>query len=121
MEAGVPASSARMTAALDAAMLVEEGTARFGRGDLEGAVASWRAAVAIDPRLAEAWFDLANAEDALGDPRTAIESYRRALEIRPDLPEAWNNLGNACVHLGSFDAAIHHYRDNVVVVATPDV
>ena len=59
----------------------------------QAAVALISKAIDIQPNLAEAYLDLANAQKALGRADQAIGSLRRLLEIRPDYAEAHANLG----------------------------
>ena len=60
-------ATARSAATGEAAFCLEEGVARFGDGDVRGAIAAWTQAVTLDPMLAEAWFDLGTAYADVSD------------------------------------------------------
>jgi tetratricopeptide (TPR) repeat protein len=56
--------------------------------DPEGALPSFRAAAAIDPRFANAWCSIGSAARLAEDWPASEQAYVRSLEIRPDLSEA---------------------------------
>jgi tetratricopeptide (TPR) repeat protein len=53
---------------------------------------AWQMAVARDPSLAEAWYNLALASEDEGHKDLAIAQYRRAVEALPDYEDARFNL-----------------------------
>ncbi len=59
---------------------------------LDAAVASYRRAVELNPRDAEALCNLGNVFGDQGRLDEAVASYRRALEIKPDYAAAHSNL-----------------------------
>ncbi|MGB9093073.1 MAG: tetratricopeptide repeat protein, partial [Gallionella sp.] len=87
-------------------------------GKPEDAATYFRNALAIEPNLAEAHFNLGNALKGLGQNEDAAASYRRAIEIRPDYADANCNLGVALQKLGKFRDAAAHYRR--AIEAKPD-
>ncbi|HTD74208.1 MAG TPA: tetratricopeptide repeat protein [Steroidobacteraceae bacterium] len=86
------------------------GNSRHDHGDLAGAAASQRRALALEADFVEAHDSLGTALQDAGQSADAAASFRRALELRPDFAEAHGNLGNALVDLGQFEDAVHHYR-----------
>jgi len=94
----------------DAEIHFHLGNARHDHGDLAGAAASLRRAIALKADFAEAHDSLGAALQDAGQPADAAASFRRALELRPDFAEAHGNLGNALVDLGQIEDAVHHYR-----------
>jgi tetratricopeptide (TPR) repeat protein len=68
----------------EARALYKEAFARFVAGDLEAAIAGYRAAVAADGSLAIAWNGLAMALAQHGDLDGAIEAGRRLVELEPE-------------------------------------
>lgn len=86
------------------------GNALKDQGQLDGAVSSYRQAIALDPQYADAHNNLGLALSALKQYETATASYRRALELKPDDFEMFLNLGVAQSALGQFDAALASYR-----------
>ena len=89
---------------------ISVGNSLRARGQLDGAVASYRRALAIKPDYAEAHSNLGNALQELGLLDDAAASYRRALAIKPDYAEAHSNLGVALQALGQLDDAAASYR-----------
>lgn len=87
----------------------ELGNALQGLNRREEAVASYRRALDLNPRLAAAHSNMGAALHSLGRVDQAVTSYRRALEIMPTLPETHNNLGNALRSLGQLDEAERSY------------
>ena len=60
----------------------------------------FRAAIAVNPRYAEALFGLGKTEVALNHPEAAVEPLRKAIQIDPDYFEAHFVLGTALRQLG---------------------
>jgi tetratricopeptide (TPR) repeat protein len=70
------------------ATLVNRGIIHMQGRDIESAVADYRAAIAIDPDLAEAHVNLGIALlHRGGQDQAAIETLTRALEMKPTRPE----------------------------------
>ncbi|MBI2302282.1 MAG: CHAT domain-containing protein [Armatimonadetes bacterium] len=103
----------------DAARLLEEGHAAYAKKDLDGAEKAWKAALAIDERIAPesaavavCLGSLANVASARGDLAAAEGLHRRALAIQerlaPDslqLAAILENLGNLAAYRDDPDAA----------------
>lgn len=79
---------------------------RSQEGDAEAALASFERTVAIDPRFAIGWQNLATAKLALGRQEEAIADLLHALEIRPNLPIAMVDLANAYGNQSSYEIAL---------------
>jgi tetratricopeptide (TPR) repeat protein len=106
----VATQRARELLPADAEIHFHLGNARHDHGDLAGAAASLRRALALKADFAEAHDSLGAALQDAGQPASAAASFRRALELRPGFAEAHGNLGNALVDLGQLEEAVHHYR-----------
>jgi len=79
-------------------------------GRLETAIDAYRRALQIQPQLAEAHYNLANAlRMHRGMTAQVIESYRAALAIRPDYVDAGFNLAKALETLHRLDEAVDAY------------
>jgi len=76
------------------------------KGQLEGAVKMFRVAVSIEPKYAEAYFNLGSVLNSLEQKDDAIVCYKTAIKISPNYFEAHNNLGNLFIELGQLDSAI---------------
>jgi tetratricopeptide (TPR) repeat protein len=79
-------------------------------GHLDAAVASYKAALIINPRSAQTHTKLGNVLLTLGRPSDAITHYRRALAVGSESADAHSNLGNALQSLGCLDDAQTHYE-----------
>jgi Flp pilus assembly protein TadD len=82
------------------------GNALYAKGDLQGAIACYRRAIALDPKYATAHSNLGNALYAKGDLQGAIACYRRAIALDPKYAKAHNSLGCALADKGDLDGAI---------------
>ena len=75
-------------------------------GRHEEACASYSAALALEPRRADALNNLGLALLALGQYREALEKFDAALAIDPNDIGTLHNRANALTELGSFEAAL---------------
>jgi tetratricopeptide (TPR) repeat protein len=94
------------------------GALLLSRLDAQGGVAMLEAAVAAEPKRADARNMLGAALARLGRAREAIQQFRLALETRPDFANARLNLANALLKAGNLDEAIEDFRK--VAAAYPD-
>ncbi len=62
------------------------GGALKAKGDLEGAIAEYRAAVRLQPNNAAAHYDLGRVLWTKGDRESAFEEFRTAHSLAPDEP-----------------------------------
>jgi hypothetical protein len=69
------------------------GVAQRQEGDLEGAIASYRRALASKPLYAAAHNNLAIALQERGDLEEAAHHYRQAIALKPNQASAHTNLG----------------------------
>jgi Tfp pilus assembly protein PilF len=70
----------------------------------------FRAALAVNPRYAEALFGLGKAELALQRPRAAVEPLRKAIQVDPDYFEAHFVLGTVLRQLGETAEAANEQK-----------
>jgi tetratricopeptide (TPR) repeat protein len=75
-------------------------------GDAEAALACIERAVAIDPRFAIGWQNLANAKASLGRPGEAESDLLHALEIEPDLAMAMTDLAELYGARGQYEIGL---------------
>jgi predicted TPR repeat methyltransferase len=71
------------------------GNDRFGARSFEAAAEAYRACLAAEPSMPQAWQNLGVALSALGEPARSVPALRRALRLRPDYALALENLGEA--------------------------
>ncbi|MGE3853202.1 MAG: tetratricopeptide repeat protein [Planctomycetota bacterium] len=92
---------------------VRRGLLRMALGNPDGAVEDYRAALRIDPDMAEAHFNIGVARQAAHDLDGALNEYTEALRLNPRYVAALNNRGHALFEAGrrteamkDFDAAL---------------
>ena len=93
----------------DPSTLVDQGTALFYKGDMEGAAGKYSQALKLNPEDEEIHFNMARACTVLGRTNEAILHYMEALRILPEYAEAHNNLGNLLVALRRHPEALEHF------------
>lgn len=81
--------------------------------DMNGAVATWTQAIAINPMDADAETDLGSALFESGSKADGLTHMLRAIEIDPKLPEAHNHLGLSLLDSGELDKAIAEFQKAV--------
>ena len=86
------------------------GVAQEGQHKYAEAAATYRQALALEPRAAEIHINLGAALGHLGRADEAVSSYRKAIALRPDLTVAYFNLGAILQELGRLDEAVAAYR-----------
>lgn len=78
------------------------------RGDIEGAEAEYRAALAADPGNFLAYLNLGNLAARRGDLESALPLYARAAALEPRSDDAESNFGGAYLALGRPAEAANH-------------
>jgi len=86
-------------------------------GDLDGATAAFRSALAQDPTYAEAHNNLGGVLWQLNDKPSALQEFEAAVRDQPGFVKALNNLGNAFIDTGNLQGAIKNLR--AAVAAQP--
>jgi Tfp pilus assembly protein PilF len=85
---------------------VKKGIAALKSGDLPSAKSSFDAAIAKNPKQADAYHYRGVVEDQMGQKADAEKDYRKALEIQPDLEESAVNLAAIDIENGKYDDAV---------------
>ena len=80
------------------------------KGDLDGAVVEYRAALQLNPNAAEAHYNLGLVLKRKGDLDGAVVEYRAALQLNPNDADAHYDLGLVLDRKGDLDGAIAEYR-----------
>jgi tetratricopeptide (TPR) repeat protein len=86
------------------------GNALAAHGEMDGAIAQYRKALALDPDSELAHNNLGLALARRGRAEAAIAEYRAALRSKPDYGEAHNNLGSVLADQGRLAEAVAEYR-----------
>ncbi len=89
------------------------GSALMKEGHLSEAIVEYERGIALNPRKASAYYDLAIAYNKAARVEDAIRLYRQALEVDPRYASARNNLGNIFLRQGKFEESIREYRAGV--------
>jgi Flp pilus assembly protein TadD len=85
----------------------------LARRQLAEAISEYRAAIQLDPNLAQAWCNLGLALRASGDLPAAISAYWRAIELLPNVAEIHLNLGVALAAAGMANEAVAAWRRSI--------
>lgn len=109
-ETVVPMPAADAGAIASAEESFNRAMALFQQGQLDEAVAQFRAGLQRYPGSAPAHNHLGNALQELGRLDEAVAAYRQALAIQPTYADAHNNLGNTLQRAGRLDEAVESYR-----------
>lgn len=90
--------------------LTQLGTSQIYDDDLEGAEASFMAAIELDPEHYRAITNLGNVLLEQGRVDEAIELYQRALKVDEEFPNAHHNLGVAYRRKGQLSKSVRSLR-----------
>ena len=111
-------SSAAKAVPGSAKMRLNLGRELHDRGDLDGAVGSYREALKIHPDYVQAHSNLGLIYQEWGIPDRALAAYSRAIELDEDYASAWANLGILLAKNGRLDAALEAFQR--VLALDPD-
>src|SRR5262245_6806363 len=100
------ASHGRTGGAPDAAMLMAEAEAAFGRQELDRARATAEEAAVVQPHHPLVHFLLGRIHMAASRPGEAVEELRRAQRLDPEAVPVYRLLGYALVQIGRFAEAV---------------
>jgi tetratricopeptide (TPR) repeat protein len=100
----------RLSASGDGEILVAVGMALGQHGLHDEAQAALEKAVRLEPRNAEAHYNLGRTYALEGDAGRAVPSLEKAVELKPELYEARAFLGALFAQSGNNEAAIRHLR-----------
>src|SRR5258705_124712 len=85
---------------------INRGNARYGKGDLDGALADYDKAIELNPKDALAYYNRGNVKDKTGDVDGALADYGKAIKLKPKDALAYYNRGNAKYRKGDLDGAL---------------
>jgi lipoprotein NlpI len=104
--------------ALTAEDLVARADTQADAKDYAGAIADYKAAIALQPDYALAYYDLAVTQYEKNDFTGAIDSFSQAIAHDPQNADAYLNRGVAKFELQDYPAAIADY--NAALAINPD-
>jgi tetratricopeptide (TPR) repeat protein len=93
----------------DAYDALYEGVALAEKGSHQQAIQRYTACIGLNPQMASAYSNRADAYHELGEYESAIADYRKALKFDARNDSAYHNLGVAHAAQGDYHQAIHYY------------
>ncbi|OUL20433.1 hypothetical protein BV375_30720 [Nostoc sp. 106C] len=99
-----------------AALKLKLGMARKKAGDGKTAIAYYRQAIALQPDLGEAYYNLGVVLQTQGELAEAIASYEKVLELHPDNDEVCFNLAKIYQQQKNFPKVIAAYRLGLKII-----
>jgi tetratricopeptide (TPR) repeat protein len=115
------AAAASFTPSMEARVQKAAGDSLRQRGEIAASLVAYRNAVAIEPRYAEAYEAMGEAQFAARSYAASAESFSRAVEIDPDYALAWYNLGHVSRKTGALERARTAYERYAALAPTdPD-
>ena len=97
---------------------VNLGVLKEAKGDLEGAIASYRRAIALRPELALGHFNLGVAERRRGQLAAADSAFREALRLDPRYADALDQLAMTHEQAGDLETARVLYERAIAIDST---
>jgi tetratricopeptide (TPR) repeat protein len=83
------------------------------KDDLPDAIAEWKEAIRLDPKLADAEYSLGVTLWQSGDFPAAAEHLRQAIQIKPDYAEAYYTLGTVLKQMNQLPDAANSLREAI--------
>jgi hypothetical protein len=77
---------------------------------VESAIADYREALSLNPRLAQGWIDLADCYERTGRPELADDALAKAAAARPFSAVTHWQIGNHYLRRGNHEAMTLHFR-----------
>ncbi|WP_232314956.1 tetratricopeptide repeat protein [Picosynechococcus sp. PCC 7003] len=89
---------------------LSEGLAIIQQGNLDGAIAQFQAAIALDPLLWQAHYNLGLALGQRGDLLAAAQAFLETIELQPNFAVAYGNLGGVLIDSQNWPQAEPYLR-----------
>lgn len=97
---------------------IKRGNFLHDRGDLEGAIAEFDRAIAINPNQPFYHFNRGNARKDKREFDFAISDYNKAISIDANIPDVYDNRGVARMSKGDLDGAVSDF--NIAITINPN-
>lgn len=89
------------------------GTASYAKGNIDGAIADFTAAVKLNPKDAPAYDNRGTAWRAKGDLHRALADFNTAIKLNPNSAAAYNNRGNIWRESSELKRALADYSEAI--------
>ncbi len=106
----VLAQSSSVISTETAPQLLERGLAHIRLGNLEKAIATFRAAIQKNPNLTAAHYNLGLGLAQIGKPKEAINAFYRSIQLKPDFAIAYSNIAAASLEINDTKTAITYSK-----------
>jgi tetratricopeptide (TPR) repeat protein len=93
----------------------QEGVGLIQQQQLDGAIARFQQAIALDPKFVPAHYNLGLALRQKGDIQGAASAFYRTIQVKPDWALAYTNLGAALLEGGNLPQA-QEYLERAIVL-----
>ncbi len=110
--------AASMPISSDAIKHYDAGRALYDKGNIDGAIKEYEAAIRIESKFVDALIDLGDAYFDKVDLEDAADVYQRALVVDKNNSDAQFRLGRASYARRDYDTALEQYND--VLKVRPD-
>jgi len=94
------------------------GTSLYDRGEYDGAISEFQAALAADPKFARAHLMIGQIKETLGDKQAAEASYRASISANPEVVEARYKLARILLARGEIVEPTEQLRQVVLLNPT---
>jgi tetratricopeptide (TPR) repeat protein len=94
----------------EARRLNNAGVFSYHQGAYDTSVQNFQRALELDPRLTEAWNNLALTYTEMHADAEALEAFKKALELDPSVGHVYNNLGYLYHRRGELESAVEMYQ-----------
>jgi tetratricopeptide (TPR) repeat protein len=101
--------------------LYERGVHQYNDGDLSGALMTWSAVIALNPKNADAYYSRAIVKNELHTWKNALKDYDAALQLSPTFVSALLNRGSVRDDNGDYVGAIEDYDKAISLSDEDDV
>lgn len=110
-EANLTKALATASGNTDAQLQYFIGLIRYSQNGNADALAAFRKAVSIDPKLAEAYYQAGETLARQDKDQEAIPEYQKAIELKPSYFDAWLGLGSAYFGMNNYPEAVRAFKE----------
>ena len=95
----------------DAILSFNEGNMKYQQGDINGAIASYKKAIELNPSYFKAYNNLGILKaTVMKNYKDALEDFTKAIEIKPDYDDAYLGRGTCWFKLNETEKACHDWK-----------